>query len=120
MEREELKNDPLFNLLEIIKTRKVKMIIGFLIVFAITVVGVLVMPNVYETSAKVGFSRPAVPKGAGVVPYLEELRDFGSFVNNQPVVASSRLVYEKATIALGLHKREGKRSLLGRRFASNS
>ncbi len=114
MEKEELKNDPLFNLFEIIKTRKVKMIIGFLIVFAITVVGVLMMPNVYETSAKIGFNRPAVPKGGGVVPYLEELRDFGSFVSNQPVVASSRLVYEKATIALGLHKREGKPSFLGR------
>jgi uncharacterized protein involved in exopolysaccharide biosynthesis len=114
MEKEQMKSDPLFNLLEIIKVRKVKVIIGFLIVFAMTVAGVLVMPSVYETSAKVGLSLPVVSRSAEVVPYLEELRDIKSFVANQPVVASSRPIYEKAVIALGLNKREGKPSLFGR------
>lgn len=110
MEKEEFKNDPLFNLFEIIKARKIKVIIGFLIVFAITVVGVLLMPSVYETSTKVGLNLPVVPRGADLIPYLEELRNFGSFVSNQPVVASSRLIYEKTAITLNLHRREGKRS----------
>ena len=114
MEKEQMKNDPLFNLFEIIKVRKIKMIIGFLIVFAITIVGVLLMPSVYETSTKVGLSLPVVPRGADLVPYLEELRDMRSFVSNQPVVASSRLIYEKAVIALNLHRREGARSFFGK------
>ena len=114
MEKEQMKNDPLFNLFEIIKVRKIKMIIGFLIVFAITVVGVLLMPSVYEASTKVGLSIPVVPKGGDVVPYLEELRDFKSFVSNQPIVASSRVIYEKAVIALNLHRREGARSFFGK------
>jgi uncharacterized protein involved in exopolysaccharide biosynthesis len=114
MEKEEFKNDPLFNLFEIFKVRKIKMIIGFLIVFAITIVGVLLIPSVYEASTKVGLSLPAVPKGGDIVPYLEELRDFKSFVSNQPVVASSRVIYEKATIALNLHRREGARSFFGK------
>jgi len=114
MEKEQMKNDPLFNLFEIFKVRKIKMIIGFLIVFAMTVAGVLVMPSVYETSAKVGLSLPVVPRGAELVPYLEEMRDMRSFVGNQPVVASSRLIYEKAVIALNLHRREGARSFFGK------
>lgn len=114
MEKEEFKNDPLFNLFEIIKVRRIKVIIGFLIVFAISIVGVFLMPSVYETSAKVGLSLPVVPRGADLVPYLEELRDMRSFVSNQPVVASSRLIYEKAVIALNLHRREGARSFFGK------
>lgn len=114
MEKEELKNDPLFNLFEIIKVRRIKVIIGFLIVFAITIGGVLLMPGVYETSTKVGLSLPVVPRGADLVPYLEELRDMRSFISNQPVVASSRLIYEKAVIALNLQSREGGRSFLGK------
>ncbi len=115
MEKEELKNDPLFHLFEIIKTRKIKMLLGFAIVFAMTLVGVfLVMPSAYEASTKVGLSLPIIPKGGDVVPYLEELRDLKSFVANQPLVASSRVIYEKAVVALNLHKAEKKRSFFGK------
>lgn len=114
MEKEEFKNDPLFNLLEITRVRKIKIIIGFLSVFAITVVGAILMPSVYEASTKITTTLPAIPKGADVVPYLEELRDIRSFVSNQPIVASSRLIYEKAVIALNLHRREEAPSFLGK------
>ncbi len=115
MEKDARKNDPLFNLLEIIKVRKFKMLMAFLIVLAITVVGVfLIMPNVYEATAKVGLSLPVLPKGGDVIPYLEELRDMRSFVSEQPAVAQSRAVYEKAVIALNFHKREGGTSFFGK------
>lgn len=114
MEKEQLKNDPLFHLLEILRVRKIKIIIGFLIVFAITVAGVFSIPGVYQASTTVSLSLPVVPKGGDVVPYLEELRDLRSFVNNQPVVASSRLIYEKAVIALNLHRREEAPSFLAK------
>ena len=103
MEKEEIKNDPFFNLLEIIRVRKVPVIIGFLSVFAMTIVGILLMPALYETTAKVIVNIPMVSKD---LPYLEDFRDSRAFVSNQPVVASSRVIYEKVAKDLNLAKKD--------------
>ena len=103
MEKEETRNDPFFNLLEIIRVRKVPVIIGFLSVFAMTIVGILLMPALYETSAKVIVNIPVVPKD---LAYLEDFRDSGAFIYNQPIVASSRVIYEKVAKDLNLAKKD--------------
>lgn len=110
MEKEEIKKDPLFNLLEIIKVRKIPIIIGFLSVLAITIVGTFLMPTYYEVSTKIYVNVPLVPKD---LPYLEDLMD-KAFVANQVVVASSRPIYEKAVLQLNLHKREESTSFLSK------
>jgi len=103
MEKEETRNDPFFNLLEIMRVRKVPIIIGFLSVFAMTIVGILLMPALYESSAKVIVNIPMVPKD---LPYLEDFRDGRAFLGNQPVVASGRVIYEKVAKDLNLAKKD--------------
>ena len=112
MEKDEIRNDPIFNLLEIVRVRKIPVIIGFFSVFAITIVGTFLMPAVYETSAKVIVNIPVIPKD---LPYLEDYRDSRSFLSDQRVVASSRVIYEKAAKDLNLdQKNEKKPSFFGR------
>ncbi|MBI5183618.1 MAG: hypothetical protein HY999_04580 [Nitrospinae bacterium] len=107
MENKDIRNDPFSNLLEIILGRKIQVIIGFLIVFIITVIGVFLMPPVYEASTKIYINLPAIPTREDI-PYLADLKSLGSFVSNQLEIIKSRLIFEKVVRELHLHeKKEG-------------
>jgi uncharacterized protein involved in exopolysaccharide biosynthesis len=95
--------DALFNLLEIVSTRKIQIIIAFFIVFSITIAGVILLPPVYTTSTTVYVSLPAIPKGD--MPYLSDIQSGPLFISNQLAFARSRSVYEK--VARDLHLYEG-------------
>ncbi len=93
--------DPLSNLLEIIFNRKLIVTIGFLSVFSVVLIGVKLLPTVWEAYTSIYISVPTLPKIE--VPYMNEIAG-RSFLSNQTNVIKSRLILEKVVKKLNLYK----------------
>ena len=117
MDKEEMQDDGFWNLFQLVKARKTPILIGFLTVLAITAAGAFFVPSVYESAMKVSITLPAVPRDLSL---LQDFQDARYFINNQPVVASSRWIYEKVVRELGLDAPREEGSFVSRLRASIS
>jgi len=92
--------DPVGIILGIISARKVTIIVAFLSVFSVTLVGVRLMPPMYEAYTKLHINPPSMPRQM----YMPALDDITSrtFIGNQREIIRSRAIYDRVATQLNL------------------
>lgn len=98
--------------IEIIRSRKLLVLIGIAAVFITTAIGVYLMPSGYKATTKIMIGSPPIPRGD--FPIFSELRTGAAFVNNQKELIRSKFIYEKVVMDLGLYKMDKPPSMLKR------
>lgn len=101
MEQNDPVIDPLSGLLEIIISKKLIIIIGFGIVFSLTVISSILLPDVYEAYTTIYVISPTLPKVE--VPFMEEYSS-RAFLINQKQLITSRIILEKVIKELKNYK----------------
>ena len=84
--------DPLSGLLEILIAKKLIIIIGFSIVFSLTIISSILLPDIYEANTTIYVISPTLPKIE--VPYMEEYAS-RAFLINQKQLIKSRIILEE-------------------------
>jgi len=102
MEIDKNHNDPLIDLLEIIFSRKLLIVIGFLSVLSIAAVGAILLPPLYEAYTTIYIDAPTLPRLE--IPYMEEIAS-KSFLKNQKEIMKSRFILEKVVSELKMDQR---------------
>lgn len=111
MRTESNEQDPVFDLLSILLSRKWYAIIGFLSVFSISIVGMMLLPPTYEAYTTVYIKSPALPRVE--VPDVQEIAG-KTFLGNQMRILESRMMLEKVVRTFQLHRRIRAPSFLGK------
>ena len=96
-------NDPLNALIEIIFSRKLLIVIGFLSVFSISIVGAILLPPVYKAQSSIHIKSPAPAHSE--ISYMKEFAG-RKFLQNQVEIIKSRLILEKVVSKLRLHEKK--------------
>ena len=109
MESDKNQNDPLIDLLEIVISRKLLIVIGFLSVLSVAALGAILMPPLYAAYTTIYIDAPTLPRLG--IPYMEEITS-KSFLKNQKEIIKSRFILEKVVGELKLDQLKAPPKLL--------
>lgn len=104
--------DPVGIVLGIIAERKYTMLLAFLSVFVVTLIGVRMMPPIYEAYTKLHINPPSLPRQM----YMPALDDVTSrtFIGNQREILRSRAILARVATQLNIGNSPSRKSIFGK------